>query len=397
MAVDLGITKGSTLGKCHVVEDILGEGGFGVVAKCRNTETNKAVAVKVNKNEKDVLEQAVDEIAILKRLRCLEPDTCNIVQWDGIFLHKESICITFELLDQSLHHYLQEQNTWGLTMGELKPILQQLATALAHLHSIEIVHADIKPLNVMVVDRHQQPVKIKLIDFGLARPVADIKQGQLFGTHWYRAPEMSLGIPFREPLDVWALGLVMAELVLGCALYPGKTDYDVLKFIVETQGQPPDDVLDRGQCTQNYFCKQNYGTPRWRFKSPEDMYYEYGFYASESRTVKLKSLDELEEYMEPDVELQRDRKMLVNLIKSMLNLDASKRITAQEVLEHPFFASSLPENSSENAGEALAYTKDYTVVVKRELSRKAKLSLYQSIFVPTLTYGHELWGGWAQP
>uniref|UniRef100_A0A3B4ZVT9 Protein kinase domain-containing protein n=1 Tax=Stegastes partitus TaxID=144197 RepID=A0A3B4ZVT9_9TELE len=282
--------------------DILGEGGFGVVAKCRNTETNKAVAVKVNKNEKDVLEQAVDEIAILKRLRCLEPDTCNIVQWDGIFLHKESICITFELLDQSLHHYLQEQNTWGLTMGELKPILQQLATALAHLHSIEIVHADIKPLNVMVVDRHQQPVKIKLIDFGLARPVADIKQGQLFGTHWYRAPEMSLGIPFREPLDVWALGLVMAELVLGCALYPGKTDYDVLKFIVETQGQPPDD---------------------------------YGFYASE------------------------DRKMLVNLIKSMLNLDASKRITAQEVLEHPFFASSLPENSSENAGEALAYTKDY--------------------------------------
>uniref|UniRef100_A0A3Q1AKX6 Protein kinase domain-containing protein n=1 Tax=Amphiprion ocellaris TaxID=80972 RepID=A0A3Q1AKX6_AMPOC len=263
----------NTLGNCHIVEDIIGEGGFGVVAKCRNTDTNKTVAIKINKSEAGILQQAVEEIAILKRLRCLNPDTCNIVRWDGFFFHKENICMTFELLDQSLYHYLQEQHTRGLTMGELKPILHQLATALAHLHSTEIVHADLKPVNVMVVNRHQHPIQVKLIDFGLACPVSEVKQGACFGTVWYSAPEMLLGVPFKESFDMWSLGLIMAELILGCHLYPGKTVYDVLRFMVETQGQPPDEVLDQGLYTENYFFKQNNRTPRWRFKSPEDMYY----------------------------------------------------------------------------------------------------------------------------
>uniref|UniRef100_A0A3Q1CN14 Protein kinase domain-containing protein n=1 Tax=Amphiprion ocellaris TaxID=80972 RepID=A0A3Q1CN14_AMPOC len=297
-----------------VPKNIIGEGGFGVVAKCRNTDTNKTVAIKINKSEAGILQQAVEEIAILKRLRCLNPDTCNIVRWDGFFFHKENICMTFELLDQSLYHYLQEQHTRGLTMGELKPILHQLATALAHLHSTEIVHADLKPVNVMVVNRHQHPIQVKLIDFGLACPVSEVKQGACFGTVWYSAPEMLLGVPFKESFDMWSLGLIMAELILGCHLYPGKTVYDVLRFMVETQGQPPDEVLDQG------------------FKSPEDMYYQYGFY---------------------------DRKMLVSLIKSMLNMDASKRITAREVLQHPFFDPSIPESSSANAGEILAHTENH--------------------------------------
>uniref|UniRef100_A0A3P8U5W7 Protein kinase domain-containing protein n=1 Tax=Amphiprion percula TaxID=161767 RepID=A0A3P8U5W7_AMPPE len=307
MAKNLGITKGSTLGNCHIVEDIIGEGGFGVVAKCRNTDTNKTVAIKINKSEAGILQQAVEEIAILKRLRCLNPDTCNIVRWDGFFFHKENICMTFELLDQSLYHYLQEQHTRGLTMGELKPILHQLATALAHLHSTETVHADLKPVNVMVVNRDQHPIQVKLIDFGLACPVSEVKQGACFGTVWYSAPEMLLGVPFKESFDMWSLGLIMAELILGCHLYPGKTVYDVLRFMVETQGQPPDEVLDQGLYTENYFFKQNNRTPH--------------------------------------VELEKDRKMLVSLIKSMLNMDASKRIMAREVLQHPFFDPSIPERT----------------------------------------------------
>uniref|UniRef100_A0A3Q1EV19 Protein kinase domain-containing protein n=1 Tax=Acanthochromis polyacanthus TaxID=80966 RepID=A0A3Q1EV19_9TELE len=135
---NLGITKSSTLGNCYMVEDIIGKGGFGVVAKCRKTDTNRAVAIKISKSEADILEQAVEEIAILKRLRCLNPDTSNIVQWHGFFFHKGNIYTTFELLNQSLYHYLKEQHTRGLTMGELKPILHQLATALAHVHSIDI-------------------------------------------------------------------------------------------------------------------------------------------------------------------------------------------------------------------------------------------------------------------
>uniref|UniRef100_A0A3P8UBX8 Protein kinase domain-containing protein n=1 Tax=Amphiprion percula TaxID=161767 RepID=A0A3P8UBX8_AMPPE len=279
----------------HVVEGILGEGAFGVVAKCHNTETQKSVAVKVNKGEEGVLQQAIYEIAVLKRMQCLDHDICNIVQWDGFFFDKENICITFELLDMSLRGYMEEQDRF-FTIGELKPILHQLATALASLHSIGITHMDLKPDNIMVVDRSHQPLKVKLIDFGLARPVSALHQGEFVGTRVYRAPEMLLGVPFDESVDMWALGLVMAELAMGCCMYPGNSHYDMVRYIVETQGQPPDDLLDNG-----------------------------------------------------------DQKMFISLIKSMLNLDASNRITAQQVLDHEFFAASIPQSPSRDAGTQLTH------------------------------------------
>uniref|UniRef100_A0A3P8RN81 Protein kinase domain-containing protein n=1 Tax=Amphiprion percula TaxID=161767 RepID=A0A3P8RN81_AMPPE len=316
MAKNLSIRKGNTLGTCHVVEDILGEGAFGVVAKCRNTETQKSVAVKVNKGEEGVLQQAIYEIAVLKRMQCLDHDICNIVQWDGFFFDKENICITFELLDMSLRGYMEEQDRF-FTIGELKPILHQLATALASLHSIGITHMDLKPDNIMVVDRSHQPLKVKLIDFGLARPVSALHQGEFVGTRVYRAPEMLLGVPFDESVDMWALGLVMAELAMGCCMYPGNSHYDMVRYIVETQGQPPDDLLDNG--------------------------------------VMLKSLDEIEQNMKQDADHPRDQKMFISLIKSMLNLDASNRITAQQVLDHEFFAASIPQSPSRDAGTQLTH------------------------------------------
>uniref|UniRef100_A0A3B5ASC6 Homeodomain-interacting protein kinase 1-like n=1 Tax=Stegastes partitus TaxID=144197 RepID=A0A3B5ASC6_9TELE len=282
---------------------ILGEGSFGVVAKCRNTENKKTVAIKVNKNEEGVLEMAIDEIAILKQLRRLDPDTCSsIVQWDGFFIDKERICITFELLDLSLHHYLHQHKGGRLAIDDMRPVLYQMATALSHLQSINIIHADVKPVNIMVVNRHQTPLQVKLIDFGVARIGSTVQQGDWMGTLSYSAPEMLLGVPYNECVDMWALGLVMAEVAVGCPLYPGDTDYDVFTSIVQTQGQPPDDVLDCGCYTDTLFNTQEYGRTRWTFKTPDDY----------------------------------------NLIKSMLTLDARRRITAREVLKHQFFNSRSP-------------------------------------------------------
>uniref|UniRef100_A0AAQ6AA11 Protein kinase domain-containing protein n=1 Tax=Amphiprion ocellaris TaxID=80972 RepID=A0AAQ6AA11_AMPOC len=250
--------------------------------------------------QEGVLQQAIYEIAVLKRMQCLDHDICNIVQWDGFFFDKENICITFELLDMSLRGYMKEQDRF-FTIGELKPILHQLATALASLHSIGITHMDLKPDNIMVVDRSHQPLKVKLIDFGLARPVSALHQGEFVGTRVYRAPEMLLGVPFDESVDMWALGLVMAELAMGCCMYPGNSHYDMVRYIVETQGQ---------------------------FKTPKDIYH---------------------------TDHPRDQKMFISLIKSMLNLDASNRITAQQVLDHEFFAASIPQSPSRDAGTQLTH------------------------------------------
>uniref|UniRef100_A0A669BS80 Protein kinase domain-containing protein n=1 Tax=Oreochromis niloticus TaxID=8128 RepID=A0A669BS80_ORENI len=239
--------------KCfhYKVETFLGEGGFGIVAKCRDTNTNQAVAIKVNKSDPDILQQAKLEIFILEQLRRLDPDAANIVQWNGFFHDGERVCLKFELLDQCLWDYIRDPNNRRLPISEVRPILGQLTNALSHLGSVGIVHADLKPGNIMVVNRHESPVKVRLIDFGLACPASAVIPGDCVGTVGYSAPEVMLGLPYNEAIDMWSLGLVAVELATGVPLYPGNEYYDVLKFIIETQGQPPDHVLDSGVCSNN--------------------------------------------------------------------------------------------------------------------------------------------------
>uniref|UniRef100_A0A3P9D6U9 Protein kinase domain-containing protein n=1 Tax=Maylandia zebra TaxID=106582 RepID=A0A3P9D6U9_9CICH len=197
-------------GKKMKVEDFdfLGEGGFGIVAKCRDTKTNQAVAIKVNKNRTDILEQAKKEIFILEQGWIQMPPTL----FNGT---------AFSLTESD----------------EVRPILGQLTNALSHLGSLGIVHADLKPGNIMVVKRYESPVKVRLIDFGLACPASAVMPGDRVGTVGYSAPEVMLGLPYNEACDMWSLGLVAVELVTGVPLYPGKKYYDVLKFIIETQGR----------------------------------------------------------------------------------------------------------------------------------------------------------------
>uniref|UniRef100_A0A3P8RGX7 Protein kinase domain-containing protein n=1 Tax=Astatotilapia calliptera TaxID=8154 RepID=A0A3P8RGX7_ASTCA len=199
---ELGISKGTILGDHHMVEAFLGEGSFGVVTKCRDTKNNKTVAVKVNKSDPEILLQAKLEIFILEQLRRLDPDRCNIVEWNGYFLDGERICLNFELLDQSLSDYIGDRNNQGLPMREIRPILHQLANALFHLGSVGIVHADLKPVNIMVVNRSESQVRVKLIDFGIACNTSAVIPGDCVGTIGYCAPEIMLGTPYDEPKTI---------------------------------------------------------------------------------------------------------------------------------------------------------------------------------------------------
>ncbi|KAL3976724.1 myelin protein zero [Sarotherodon galilaeus] len=341
---ELKISEGTLLGDHHVVEAFLGEGGFGVVTKCRNTKNNQTVAIKVNKSNPEILQQAKQEIFILEQLRHLDPDRCNIVEWNGYFLDGEHICLNFELLDQSLWDYIGDRNNQGLPIRELRPILHQLANALFHLGSVGIVHADLKPANIMVVNRHESPVKVKLIDFGIACNTSAVITGGAVGTIGYCAPEIMLGTPYDEAIDMWSLGLVAVELATGVPLYPGEDDYDVLKFIIETQGQLPDHLLESGLYTDCYFIEDNYNEQRWTFKTEEQFQYETDYQSKETRYIKLKHLDDLEQLLKVRRGPENGQPLFVRLIKEMLALDANQRITPLEVLKHPFFNTGLSRN-----------------------------------------------------
>uniref|UniRef100_A0AAZ1X7V3 Protein kinase domain-containing protein n=1 Tax=Oreochromis aureus TaxID=47969 RepID=A0AAZ1X7V3_OREAU len=331
---DLEITEGTILGDHHVVEAFLGEGGFGLVTRCRDTKNNQTVAIKVNKSDPEILQQAKLEIFILEQLRRLDPDRCNIVEWNGYFLDGERICLNFELLDQSLWDYIRDRNNQGLPIRELRPILHQLANALFHLGSVGIVHADLKPGNIMVVNRHESPIKVKLIDFGLACPASALIPGDRVGTVGYCAPEVMLGLPYHEAIDMWSLGLVAVELATGLPLYPGEDYYDVLKFIIETQGQPPDHLLESGLYTDWYFIEDNFNEQRWTFKTQEQFQYETGYQSKETRYIKLKCLDHLERLLKVRRGPENGQPLFVRLIKEMLALRANQRITPSEAVAH---------------------------------------------------------------
>uniref|UniRef100_A0A3B4EPZ2 Protein kinase domain-containing protein n=1 Tax=Pundamilia nyererei TaxID=303518 RepID=A0A3B4EPZ2_9CICH len=173
------------------------------------------------------------------------------------------------------------------------------------------------------VERRVSPIKVKLIDFGLACPASAVIPGDCVGTVGYCAPEVMLGLPYNEASDMWSLGLVAVELATGVPLYPSENDYDYLKFIIETQGQPPDHVLDSGVYTENYFIGDKYTQQRHE--------------SLETRYIILTRLDDLEQIMMFRRGPEAGQRLFVSLIKEMLALDAHQRITPSQVLRHPFY------------------------------------------------------------
>ncbi|XP_061621659.1 homeodomain-interacting protein kinase 1-like isoform X1 [Phyllopteryx taeniolatus] len=325
------------------VLSVLGRGAYGNVVKCRKTTDNKTVAVKTIKNHGTSAKRAIYEILALLKIKKMDADKCHLVQWYSIFSISGHVCIEFELLDKSLYDFVKERNFRPLQLKEIRPIVHQLADMLDHLKVCQIIHADLKLENVMLVNQLQQPYKIKVIDFGLAAQVSTAKQGSLIQTLPYRSPEILLGAPFTEAIDIWSVGCIAAFLYTGALLYPGKSEYDMVRYIVETQGQPPDNVLEAGLQTSCFFqMEHNFS---WKLKTPEQYQKETTSASKETRRFKFRSLDRLLHF-QPGILNTRhiankaaktaDVQKFVELLKGMLQLDAAQRLTPRQVLEYDF-------------------------------------------------------------
>lgn len=114
--------------------------------------------------------------------------------------------------------------------------MQQLLQAVQHLHKSDFIHRDIKCSNLLLTNKHV----LKLADFGLARSIhgnADLTNKVV--TLWYRPPELLLGATkYDASLDMWSVGCVLAELYLGCPLFPGKNEIEQLTRIFDICGSP---------------------------------------------------------------------------------------------------------------------------------------------------------------
>ncbi|XP_055725874.1 homeodomain-interacting protein kinase 1-like isoform X2 [Salvelinus fontinalis] len=328
----------------YEVLEFLGRGTFGQVAKCWKRGTNEIVAIKILKNHPSYARQGQIEVGILNRLSEENADEFNFVRSYECFQHKGHTCLVFEMLEQNLYDFLKHSKFSPLPLQHIRPILQQVATALMKLKSLGLIHADLKPENIMLVDPLRQPYRVKVIDFGSASHVSKAVCSTYLQSRYYRAPEIILGLPFCEAIDMWSLGCVIAELFLGWPLYPGASEYDQIRYISQTQGLPAEYLLSAGTKTSRFFKRgPDSSYPVWRIKAPSDHEAEMGIKSKEARKYIFNCLDDmiqvnLSSHLEGTDMLaeKADRREFIDLLKRMLRLDADKRITPTKTLGHPF-------------------------------------------------------------
>ncbi|KAL7302955.1 hypothetical protein TKK_0004182 [Trichogramma kaykai] len=328
----------------YEVLEFLGRGTFGQVVKCWKKGTNEIVAIKILKNHPSYARQGQIEVSILSRLSQENADEFNFVRAFECFQHKSHTCLVFEMLEQNLYDFLKQNKFSPLPLKYIRPILQQVLTALLKLKQLGLIHADLKPENIMLVDPMRQPYRVKVIDFGSASHVSKAVCNTYLQSRYYRAPEIILGLPFCEAIDMWSLGCVVAELFLGWPLYPGSSEYDQIRYISQTQGLPTEHMLNNASKTTKFFYRDIDSTyPFWRLKTPEEHEAETNIKSKEARKYIFNCIDDIGQVNVPtDLEggqllaEKADRREFIDLLKRMLTMDQERRITPGEALNHAF-------------------------------------------------------------
>ncbi|XP_062915856.1 homeodomain-interacting protein kinase 4-like [Mobula hypostoma] len=327
---------------------ILGKGTFGEVAKCWKRSTGHFVAIKILKSDSYRARIIKNELKMLRVLGTVDPDQYHIIQFFECFHDDIKSYLVFELLEQNIFEFQKENNFALLPARHIRTVTTQVLRALQKLKDLSIIHADLKPENIMIIDQKRFPFRVKLIDFGSASIFHEVRyvKEPYIQSRFYRSPEILLGLPFCEKVDMWSLGCVMAELHLGWPLYPGNSEYDQIRYIVETQGLPKDQLLNAATKACQFFrrCPCQHAGSQWQLKGVSDYQAETMVQPMERRKYMLKSLDQLETihitknaFADDEVIAEfHDRKNMVELIKRMLTLDSHERITPSAALKHPF-------------------------------------------------------------
>uniref|UniRef100_A0A182FAK0 Cyclin-dependent kinase 20 n=1 Tax=Anopheles albimanus TaxID=7167 RepID=A0A182FAK0_ANOAL len=214
----------------------IGEGVHGIVVKARDLQCDdKIVAIKklsLRTKFGVVSLNTVREIRALQHCRC-----DNVLELLDMYPDLTGISLVFEYMPHTLYSRLKEADENPLSRATVRRYTGMLLKGLAYLHGLRLMHRDVKPANLLI-DRHDV---LKIADFGLARIYSEPPRAYSpqVATRWYRAPEILWGSQqYGPPVDLWASGVVFAEMLRGLPLFAGATDIEQLALVVRTLGTP---------------------------------------------------------------------------------------------------------------------------------------------------------------
>ncbi|KAK9829831.1 hypothetical protein WJX72_008122 [[Myrmecia] bisecta] len=228
---------------CYERLDQIGEGTYGQVYLARDKQDGSLVALKKIRmdNEKEGFPiTAIREIKLLKRLK--NENVVNLKeivrsQTHKVNNNKGSIYMVFEYMDHDLTGLMERRN-YKFTVPQIKCYMAQLLKGLHYCHTQNVLHRDLKASNLLIDNQGS----LKLADFGLARNAQKNEQQHFTNrviTLWYRPPELILGADVYGPeVDMWSVGCIFAELLVGKPIFPGKDETDQLEKIMAVLGNP---------------------------------------------------------------------------------------------------------------------------------------------------------------
>ncbi|ENN77103.1 hypothetical protein D910_10212, partial [Dendroctonus ponderosae] len=323
---------GEILDTRYMVYGYTGQGVFSNVVRARDqARGNQDVAVKIIRNNEIMHKTGLKELEILKKLNDADPeDKMHCLRLIRHFFHKQHLCMVFEPLAMNLREVLKKYGkNVGLHIKAVRSYTQQLLLALKLLKKTGILHADIKPDNILVND---SKLVLKLCDFGSASKINENEITPYLVSRFYRAPEIILGMPYDYAIDMWSAACTIYELYAGRILFSGKSNNQMLKFFMDLKGKFPNKVIRRGAFKEQHFDSNcNF------------LYHEIDKVTEREKVVVMtvvKVNRDLQAELVAGQALPPDQLKKVTQLKDLLEkalaIDPAKRISLNNALTHPF-------------------------------------------------------------
>ena len=247
---------GRTLNHRYLIEDKIGEGGFGAVFRGKQIATGREVALKIlhphNSSDQTIIARFRREAEACSKLR----DTHTVTTYDFDETEDGILYLAMELLrGRSLHHLQKADGV--LAPERVLNILDQVAQSLGEAHANGIVHRDMKPENVFIESRQVgagtgTEDHVKVLDFGIAKVMSGEKEvqaltavGQTLGTLEFMSPEQLRGQKLDGRSDIYALGMMSYEMLTGVLPFQSaKSPFEIINFHMKQQPPPPSKLAE---------------------------------------------------------------------------------------------------------------------------------------------------------